>query len=96
MLGKLAIKLFNVPGGGTPREQVGKALAIRRTTAALELEEVIHAGGGEAVAYSRDLFAPGALDVQVIRSLDATSPTPIATGGASRRARPGRRRNGSA
>jgi GntR family transcriptional regulator len=61
----------------TPREQVGKALQIRRTTAALELEEVIYTGSGEPVAYSRDLFMPDALDVQVMRSFDATKPTPI-------------------
>ncbi len=71
-----------------PRERAAKALAIRRTTAALELEEVIYAGGGDPVAYSRDLFARGALDVTVMRFLDATSPTPIgAAGNASRRAR---------
>ncbi len=61
----------------TPREQVGKALQIRRTTAALELEEVIYAGAGDPVAYSRDLFVPDALDVRVMRSLDAMAPTPI-------------------
>jgi GntR family transcriptional regulator len=71
----------------TPREQVGKALQMRRTTAALELEEVIYAGGGEPVAYSRDLFAPGALDVQVMRSLDADSPTPIVSNSNSGRRR---------
>jgi GntR family transcriptional regulator len=65
----------------TPREQVGKALQVRRTTAALELEEVIYAGGGDPVAYSRDLFAPGALDVQVIRRLDPASPMPVAPPG---------------
>src|SRR5204863_462860 len=53
----------------TPREQVGKALGIHRTTAALELEEVIYVGGGNPVAYSRDLFAPGALDVHVMRTV---------------------------
>lgn len=73
----------------TPREQVGKALEVRRTTAALELEEVIYAGGGEPVAYSRDLFAPGALDVHLMRSLDANRPTPVGPGSnAGRRARP--------
>jgi GntR family transcriptional regulator len=72
----------------TPREQVGKALGMRRTTAALELEEVIHAGSGDPIAYSRDLFAPGALDVHVMRSLDATSPTPIANQGNAKRRRP--------
>jgi DNA-binding GntR family transcriptional regulator len=72
----------------TPREQVGKALQIRRTTAALELEEVIYVGGGDPVAYSRHLFAPGALDVHVMRSLDAVSPTPIvAAGNSGRRSR---------
>jgi DNA-binding GntR family transcriptional regulator len=66
-----------MPYLATQREQIGKALEVHRTTAVLELEEVIYAGGGEPVAYSRDLFAPGALDVLVMRSLDATSPTPI-------------------
>ena len=69
----------------TPREQVGKALQVHRTTAALELEEVIYLGGGEPVAYSRDLFSPEALDVQVMRSLDADSPMPIAAAGNSGR-----------
>jgi GntR family transcriptional regulator len=75
----------------TPREQVGKALQIPRTTAVLELEEVIYVGGGEPVAYSRDLFAPGALEVRVMRSLDAISPTPIVPAGNSgRRSKAGR------
>jgi GntR family transcriptional regulator len=67
----------------TPQEQIGKALQIRRTTAALELEEVIYVGGDEPVAYSRDLFAPGALDVHVMRSLDAISLPPIVSAGIS-------------
>jgi GntR family transcriptional regulator len=80
-----------MPSLVTPREQVGKALGIRRTTAALELEEVMYAGGGNPVSYARDLFAPGALDVHVIRSLHASSPRPIAAGAATRRPRAGRR-----
>jgi GntR family transcriptional regulator len=79
----------------TPREQVGKALHVRRTTAALELEEVIHVSIDEPVAYSRDLFAPGALDVHVMRSLDAISPPPIVPSrNSSRRPRSGRRVGG--
>jgi GntR family transcriptional regulator len=58
----------------TPRDRAGKRLEIRRTTAGLELEELIFAGRDERVAYSRDLFAPGGLEVMVMRSLD--SPTP--------------------
>ncbi len=75
----------------TPREQTGKALQIQRTTAVLELEEVIYVGGDEPVAYSRDLFGPGALDVHVMRSLEAFTPTPIAAvRNSGRRARVGR------
>jgi GntR family transcriptional regulator len=75
----------------SPRDQVGRALQIHRTTAVLELEEVIYVGGGESVAYSRDLFAPGAVDVHVMRSLEAGSPMPIvAAGNSGRRPRAGR------
>lgn len=73
----------------TPREEVAKALEIRRTTAALELEEVMYTASSEPLAYSRDLFSQGALDVTVMRSLDATRPTPIGPGRRSaRRVRP--------
>jgi GntR family transcriptional regulator len=61
----------------TGRERAGKLLGIRRTTAALELEELIYAGPGEPVAYSRDLFAPGAIDVMVMRSLESPRPAPV-------------------
>jgi GntR family transcriptional regulator len=61
----------------TGRERAGKLLEIRRTTAALELEELIYAGRGEPVAYSRDLFAPGAIEVMVLRSLDSPRPAPV-------------------
>jgi DNA-binding GntR family transcriptional regulator len=88
-----------IPRLVTPREQVGKALAIRRTTAALELEEIMYTGGGDPVAYARDLFAPGALDVRVMRSLDASSPTPVGPAGNAGRGKRGRgssrRRSGS-
>jgi GntR family transcriptional regulator len=69
----------------TPREQTGKVLQLECSTAALELEEVVYLGSGAPVAYSRDLFAPGALDVGVMRSFDAARPTPIVLGGGSRR-----------
>ena len=68
----------------TPREQVGKALQISRPTAVLELEELIYAGGGEPIAYSRDLFAPGALDVHIMRSVESRVPEPIVTAAKSR------------
>ena len=62
----------------TARERAGKALGIRRTTAGLELEELIFAGRDDRVAYSRDLFAPGGTEVMVMRSLDSPRPARIA------------------
>jgi GntR family transcriptional regulator len=60
------------------RERVGKKLGVRGTTAGLEMEELIFAGRDERVAYSRDLFAPGGIEVMVMRSLDSPSPARIA------------------
>jgi GntR family transcriptional regulator len=76
-----------IPSLLNPRERAGKLLGVRRTTAVLELEELIYAGRDERVAYSRDLFAPGGLDVAVTRSLESTRPTPIANVRGSRNSR---------
>ena len=67
----------------------------------LELEELIYAGRDERVAYSRDLFAPGGIDVMVMRSLESTRPAPVANlrnarvVGAGRRTRGRRPDNGA-
>jgi DNA-binding GntR family transcriptional regulator len=52
------------PGG-----RLGEALGASRVTAALELVELIHLAGGEAIQYSTTVFAPGSLDLHVIRGL---------------------------
>jgi GntR family transcriptional regulator len=65
----------------TARDRAGKQLQIRGTTAGLELEELIFAGRDDRVAYSRDLFAPGGIEVMVMRSLE--SPTPARVVGAA-------------
>jgi DNA-binding GntR family transcriptional regulator len=78
----------------TARERAGKALGIRRTTAGLELEELIFAGRDDRVAYSRDLFAPGGIEVMVMRSLESARPARIA-GGAGPGSRGGRARRPS-
>ena len=62
----------------TARERAGKLLGINGTTAGLELEELIFAGRDERVAYSRDLFAPGGIEVMVMRSLDSPRPARVA------------------
>ena len=78
-----------------PRERAGKLLGVRRTTAVMELEELIYAGRDERVAYSRDLFAPGGIDVMVMRSLESTRPEPVANLRNSRRPRSRRSSNGA-
>jgi DNA-binding GntR family transcriptional regulator len=60
-----------------PRDRAGRLLRVRRSTPVLELEELIFAGRDERVAYSRDLFAPGGLEVMVMRSLESTRPAPV-------------------
>jgi len=62
----------------TPRERAGKLLGVHRTTSGLELEELIFAGRDERVAYSRDLFAPGGIEVMVMRSLESPRPARVA------------------
>ena len=66
-----------MPAVLTARERAGKLLGINGTTAGLELEELIFAGRDERVAYSRDLFAPGGIEVMVMRSLDSPRPARV-------------------
>ena len=66
-----------IPSLLSPRERAGKLLGVRSTEAVLEMEELIFAGRDERVAYSRDLFAPGGIDVMVLRSLELTRPAPV-------------------
>lgn len=83
----------------TGREGAGKRLQIRGTTACLSLEELIFAGHDDRVAYSRDLFAPGGIEVMVMRSLDSPAPARVAVADAGaaapRRAGRPRRRSGA-
>lgn len=60
-----------------PRERAGKRLGVKSTTAVLQLEELIYSGRDDRIAFSRDLFAPGGIDVMVMRSLESTRPAPV-------------------
>ncbi len=60
------------------RDPAGRELGVRGATAVLQLEEVVYAGAEQPVAFSRDLFAPGGIDVTVTRSLESALPTPVA------------------
>jgi GntR family transcriptional regulator len=50
------------PGG-----RLGEAMGATRVTAALELVELMHLAGGQAVQYSISVFAPGSVDLHVMR-----------------------------
>ena len=56
-----------------PDSRLGTALGATRVTAALEMIEVMHLAGGEAVEYTVDVFAPGSVDLHVIRGLESRS-----------------------
>ncbi|MGA9858058.1 MAG: GntR family transcriptional regulator [Solirubrobacteraceae bacterium] len=62
----------------TSRDRIGRKLQIRGSAAGLELEELVFAGRDERVAFCRDMFAPGGIDVMIMRSLDSPRPEPIA------------------
>jgi GntR family transcriptional regulator len=83
-----------VPRLTSARERVGKALGLTGTTAVLELEETYHITSGELVQFSTDIFAPGVLDLHVIRWIESSAPVQVsaaARNGAGS-ARRGRRR----
>jgi hypothetical protein len=61
------------PGG-----RLGEALAATRVTAALELVELIHTAAGQAAQYSISVFAPGSVDLHMIRGLGNQESPPAA------------------
>lgn len=50
-----------------PGSRLGEAMGTGRITAALELAELLHTAAGRAVQYSINVFAPGSVDLHVIR-----------------------------
>jgi GntR family transcriptional regulator len=61
------------PGG-----RLGEAMAATRVTAALELVELIHTAAGQPVQYSISVFAPGSVDLHMIRGLGNQAESPPA------------------
>ena len=59
------------------RERLGRDLGIDRATAVLELEEVFHGINDDVLYVSRDTFAPAALDLHVLRWLEAARPQQV-------------------
>ena len=68
-----------------PHDADGKALEVRRTMAGLELQETVHVATGQAIQRSRDVFLPGGVDLEVIRSLHVDRPAHVGGDGNGRR-----------
>jgi len=79
-----------VPRLTSSRERIGKALGLTGTTAVLELHETYHITSGEIVHFSTDIFAPGVLELHVIRWIESS--TPVQVNVAGRNGAGGRRR----
>ena len=79
-----------VPRLTSARERIGKALGLTGTTAVLELHETYHITSGEIVHFSTDIFAPGVLELHVIRWIESS--TPVQVNVAGRNGAGGRRR----
>ena len=58
-----------------PGSRLGEAIGATRVTATLELVELMHLAGGKAVQYSIEVFAPGSIDLHVIRGLKLPQPS---------------------
>jgi DNA-binding GntR family transcriptional regulator len=72
----------------TGRDQVGKALGVTETTAALEIEHVTCTADGAPVERSTDVFLPASLDLHVVRWLEDLPPVPAIARGSAARPRP--------
>lgn len=51
-----------------PGTRLGEAMGVARITGALELVELIHVAEGRPAIYSTNVFAPGSIDLHMIRS----------------------------
>jgi GntR family transcriptional regulator len=60
----------------TRRDRIGKALGVKDTVAALEIDHVTCTAEGTPVEYSIDVFLPRSLDLHVMRWLEDVPPVP--------------------
>jgi len=58
------------------RDEIGKALGVTGTTAALEIEHVTCTAEGAPVEQSVDTFLPGSLDLHLVRWREDVPPVP--------------------
>jgi GntR family transcriptional regulator len=60
-----------------PGDAAGRALGVSEPTAVLALEEVHRVTSGQVTHHSRDIFAPGGIDLRVVRWVEAQRPDQV-------------------
>jgi GntR family transcriptional regulator len=69
-----------------PDAELGRRLKLEQATACLALTEVIYGAGENPLLHSHDVFTPGGIEVELVRSVDRPHPAPVtASEGAGRR-----------
>ena len=76
-----------------PDDPTGAALGVTQPTAVLSLEEIFRVTTGQVTHHSRDVFAPGGIDLRVVRWVEARRPDQV--GAAALQAASVTRRGGS-
>ena len=64
-----------------PGDPAGAALGVTEPTAVLSLEEIFRVTTGQVTHHSRDLFAPGGIDLRVVRWVEAQRPDQVGVPG---------------
>jgi GntR family transcriptional regulator len=60
-----------------PGDPVAAALGVTEPTAVLSLEEIFRRTTGDVTHHSRDVFAPGGIDLRVVRWVEARRPDQV-------------------
>jgi len=60
-----------------PGDAAGAALGVTAPTAVLSLEEIFRRTTGDVTHHSRDVFAPGGIDLRVVRWVEAQRPDQV-------------------
>ena len=67
-----------------PGDPAAVALGVTEPTAVLSLDEIFRRTTGDVTHHSRDVFAPGGIDLRVVRWVEAQRPDQVGLAGAAR------------
>jgi GntR family transcriptional regulator len=76
-----------------PGDPVAAELGVTEPTAVLSLEEIFRRTTGDVTHHSRDVFAPGGIDLRVVRWVEAQRPDQVGLAAAAATRRNARARS---